>query len=465
MKILRIAWWKRTHRAGGLIEYVEDIMAELVKRGHQEIYFFAGSYDLKLKPYLKEYKGNGIKYYELVNSPNIAPERMERPLDECHQKTIERLFEDVLSKEMPDIVHIHELEGLTAGIIDVAKNYKIPLIFSIHNYWPFCSQVHLFDYVNGQICDDYDTGRRCVKCELYSPHKTTGLTKWLRRADKFKKKWGIHYTMIVLYGLAENIFCRFRTYIGTKDQYAEEQAKRYVKRRRCFIEKLNKKVDTILAISNITKEVYVRYGINKEKIHVVYRGLKKIDAIKPKPYRNTDYPIVFGFMGGCASHKGLDTLIAAFSRLDQNKAKLVVYGWGNPEYIGKIKAKRLNIEFKGTYEHEAINHVFEEIDVGVVPSIWYEAFGLVGIEFLQARIPIIVSDLCGVAETIEDGKTGFIIKPNDTNALLEKLELFITNPELIRSLQKNIKRFKSVEEHASELEQIYNELIRGVEYE
>ncbi len=465
MKILRIAWWKRTHRVGGLIEYVEDIMAELVKRGHQEIYFFAGSYDLKLKPYLNEYKENGIKYYELVNSPNIAPERMERPLDECHQKTIERFFEDVLSKVMPDIVHIHELEGLTAGIIDVVKKYKIPLIFSIHNYWPFCSQVHLFDYVNGQICDDYDTGRRCVKCELYSPHMTTGLTKWLRRADNFKKNPRIHYTMIVLYGLAENIFSRFRTYIGTKDKYAEEQAMRYVKRRRGFIEKLNKKVDTILAISNITKDIYVRYGINKEKIQVVYRGLKKIDAIEPKQYRNTDYPIVFGFMGGCASHKGLDTLISAFSRLDQNKAKLVVYGWGNPEYIGKIKAKQLNIEFKGTYEHEAINHVFEEIDVGVVPSIGYEAFGLVGIEFLQARIPIIVSDLCGVAETIEDGKTGFIIKSNDTNALLEKLELFITNPELINSLQKNIKRFKSVEEHASELEQIYSELIRGVEYE
>lgn len=63
MKILRIAWWKRPYRAGGLIEYVEDIMAEFVKRGHQEIYFFPGSYDLKLKPYLKEYKENGIKYY------------------------------------------------------------------------------------------------------------------------------------------------------------------------------------------------------------------------------------------------------------------------------------------------------------------------------------------------------------------------------------------------------------------
>lgn len=77
---------------------------------------------------------------------------MERPLDECHQKTIERLFEDVLSEEMPDIVHIHEFEGLTAGIIDVVKKYNIPLIFSIHNYWPLCPQVNLFDYVCSQIC-------------------------------------------------------------------------------------------------------------------------------------------------------------------------------------------------------------------------------------------------------------------------------------------------------------------------
>lgn len=45
MKILRIAWWKRTHRVGGLIEYVEDIMAELVKRGHQEIWSEMGRYE------------------------------------------------------------------------------------------------------------------------------------------------------------------------------------------------------------------------------------------------------------------------------------------------------------------------------------------------------------------------------------------------------------------------------------
>jgi len=60
-------------RGGGFIEYVEDIMEEMVKRGHQEIYFFPGSYNLKLKPYIKECKKNGVKYYELLSSPNIVP--------------------------------------------------------------------------------------------------------------------------------------------------------------------------------------------------------------------------------------------------------------------------------------------------------------------------------------------------------------------------------------------------------
>jgi glycosyltransferase involved in cell wall biosynthesis len=461
MKILRIAWWKRPYRGGGLIEYVEDIIEEMLKRGHQEIYFFPGSYNLKLKPYIKEYKRNGVKCYELVNSPNIAPKKIGNPLSECQQEKIESLFEEVILKEMPDIVHIHEFEGLTAGIIDVIKKYDIPLVFSIHNYWTLCPQVELFDYVTNQICNDYEDGKRCVRCEIYSSYKTTELTKWIRRAENFKKYSFIYNFMKVVHRMAGNIFKNFRTHSNREAVNSEKQAEMYVKRRECFIEKLNMKVDKILAISNIAKEIYIRYGINEAKIEVVYRGLKKLDSIKPKPLRkNNIFPVVFGFIGGCAIHKGIDLLIYAFSKLDQKKVKLVIYGGKNQKYINKIKNQQLNIDFRGIYNIENIDKVLEEIDVGVVPSIWYETFGLVGTEFLQARIPIIVSDTCGVAETIKNGKTGFIFNSNDVNSLFEKMELFVMNPEIIKKFEKNIKRSKTIEEHGTEIEKIYENLIK-----
>ena len=75
--------------------------------------------------------------------------------------------------------------------------------------------------------------------------------------------------------------------------------------------------------------------------------------------------------------------------------------------------------------------------MGIVPSVWHEAFGLVGTEFLQARIPIIVSDTCGVAEVIENGKTGFIFESGKTDSLLEKMKLIVTESELISKFQMN----------------------------
>lgn len=461
MRILRVAWWKRPYRGGGLIEYVEDIMEEMVKRGHQEVYFFSGSYDLKLKPYIKEYKESGIQYYELINSPNIAPQRMGKPQDECQQKEIEELFEKVLLKEHPNIVHIHEFEGLTAGVIDIAKKYGIPIAFSIHNYWPLCPQVELFDYVGNLICDDYQNGERCVRCEIYSPHKTTGLTKWIRRAEKFKKHQLIYDSMKVAYKMVKNIFRNFRTHYDVKNDDAGERAKMYVKRRECFVEKLNKEVDKILAISSIAKKIYVMHDVDEKKIEVIYRGLRKLDSIKPKPYRNNDYPIVYGFLGGSSPHKGIDVLINAFLMLEQKVTKLVIYGGKDQEYIKKIKNLGIsNIEFRGKYRPEELNKVLKEIDVGVVPSVWYEAFGLVGLEFLQARVPLIVSDTCGVAEIVEDGKTGYIFKSGDISALFGKMKMFVENPFLIREYQKNIKRFKTIEEHADEMEEIYENLVK-----
>ena len=461
MKILTIAWWKRPYRAGGLIEYVEDIIDEMVNRGHQEIYFFPGSYDLKLKPYIKEYEENQIKYYELVNSPNMAPKKIGNPLSDCHHEQIENLFEDVLLKEAPDIVHIHEFEGLTAGIMSVVKKYDIPLVFSIHNYWTLCPRVELFDYTVNQICNDYENGKRCVKCEIYASHNSGGITKWIRRVKNFEKYTFIYCFVKITYKILRKLFKNIKAHSERENIDCIKRAEMYVRRRKCFVEKLNLKVDRILAVSNLSKKIYERYGINKEKIQVVYSALKKIDCIKSKaPRKNNAFPVVFGFMGGYAIHKGIDLLICAFSKLDQKKAKLVIHGGNIQKYVNKIKDEKLNIDFKGTYAIENINEVLKEIDVGVVPSVWYETFGLVGAEFLQARIPIIVSDTCGVAETVENGKTGFIFRSNDINALLKKMECFVMNPEIINKLGKNMNRVKTVGEHGKEIENIYENLIK-----
>ncbi len=188
MKILRVGWWYKPFRSGGLIEYVEDIMEEMSKKGHQEIYFCAGAYNLFPFAYLKEGKfPNNIKYYEIINSPNIAPKKLDQPLSDIRQQKIENFFYRVIEKESPDIIHIHEFEGLCANIMVVAKKLNIPVVVSLHNYWSLCPQVNLFDHVKKEICLDYFDGKRCLMCRDFSPHKTTSITKIKKRLEKYKR--------------------------------------------------------------------------------------------------------------------------------------------------------------------------------------------------------------------------------------------------------------------------------------
>jgi len=121
--------------------------------------------------------------------------------------------------------------------------------------------------------------------------------------------------------------------------------------------------------------------------------------------------------------------------------------------------KNLNIEFRGPFRHGQLNRLLQQIDVGLVPSIWEEAFGITGIEFLAAKIPVIASNIGGIPEWLKDEENGFLVEPNNIEELAGKMELFVNKPELISEIQKKIKPWKSFNEHTDEILRLYEEVI------
>ena len=99
----------------------------------------------------------------------------------------------------------------------------------------------------------------------------------------------------------------------------------------------------------------------------------------------------------------------------------------------------------------------------VVPSVWPEPFGIVGIEAMAYGKPVIAFDVGGISEWLEDGKTGFIIKLRDEAALAEKLNLLLQNPNL--ALRMGTQARESVEKrfvpdiHVERLLSIFNKAV------
>jgi len=216
-------------------------------------------------------------------------------------------------------------------------------------------------------------------------------------------------------------------------------------------------VDIIHVESNFVKNKIASYGVKEEKIKVLPTSRKSFDLIKAKPLNNGSFPIKFGYVGGINEHKGVYLLINAFSKLDQKKAKLLIYGGGDEKKLAQFK--NLNLEYRGSYLYRDINKVLSEIDVGIVPSIWEEIFCAAGIEFLQAKIPVIASNKGGIYEWLKDKINGYFFNSQEPNDLFEKMNMFINNPNLISALQKNILPWKTLADHTKEITNIYNKLL------
>jgi glycosyltransferase involved in cell wall biosynthesis len=120
-----------------------------------------------------------------------------------------------------------------------------------------------------------------------------------------------------------------------------------------------------------------------------------------------------------------------------------------------------NVEFQGGYRPEDLSKVNSTIDVGVIPSIWEELFGLVGIEYIQSCVPIIASKMGGITEYIINGESGLLVKAGDSAALAEAMHSFIDRPELVRDMQMHMPTWISVHDMTRNLDDMYQSVLEN----
>jgi len=434
---------------GGVIVYQWAVMKAAERSGWDVTFFMGAKHTLINKIRTRTYHNEGIKVIELINSPRRHLDFSCNPLDHLSNKVIEDIAERILDEEKPDLVHIHDPRLFTVSIVDIIKSRKIPVLKTIHNYFDLCPQGELL-YKGTTICSDFHEGGSCRECLASLPEESfmkERLSNTLRGTfihPLLKKTWRL---MKHAQG-------------GSKVPKTERlpfPPDHYKKRREYCIERLQM-LDTVHCYSRRSAEILMSYNVSEKKISHIPISSDSIERIKPKPVRQGTYPVVFGYLTGESYLKGYEVILEAFSGLDQNRAKLIAYGFDKPENF-RSRYRHLNAEFHKAYHPKKLNEVLSSIDVGLVPSIWEEVFGIVGIEFLSAGIPVIGSDVGGIPEWLVDGECGFLVRMADSTDLYSKMARFVDSPGLISEFQKNIKPWKTMDEHAREILDLYNKLI------
>ncbi len=229
---------------------------------------------------------------------------------------------------------------------------------------------------------------------------------------------------------------------------------------------LLRQIDLIIAPSSWMKEVLVMNDVDPDRIVVSVYGLQQVSP--PIPLRTAHIPIQFVFLGRIHSIKGVDILIDAFNQLPNPcGAMLTIYGspiFEQFEYAGELWSKvksNPRITIGREIDRGQLPKVLQKIDVLIVPSVWYENSPISILEALSHRIPVIVSDVAGVTDVVQDEINGLLFRRGDVIDLSFQMQRFINDPGLVERFSKQIPVVKNIDQDVQMLLAKYNAILNS----
>jgi glycosyltransferase involved in cell wall biosynthesis len=214
--------------------------------------------------------------------------------------------------------------------------------------------------------------------------------------------------------------------------------------------------DAVIALSPAQKRKMTNlFELKQNKIYFAPTGIYTLKDNKEKQISKSEARKFLGvmdsdkvvlFFGYIREYKGLDTLIKAVGEIHEEipNIKLIIAGHSVEDFrkydtlIKSLGIERSTILHLGYISLDSIDSYFMASDVVVLP---YKEESLTAIIFLAYFYdkPVIGTDVLGVAEFIEDGKSGYVVPSSNEDALAEKIKLLLLNEPLLDYMKSYIK--------------------------
>lgn len=200
-------------------------------------------------------------------------------------------------------------------------------------------------------------------------------------------------------------------------------------------------LDGIIFVSELARNEFMinMPSLDLSKTAVIYDSVKR-DPVERQAFDIRErYGIEQGkkiimYHGRICEEKGISVLLRAITQLDKQRFHLVIMGSGELKYMGVIKAFIVanqllrNVSFIPYQAH--VQPLVAQCDIGVLPSIVREAFGITNIEYMMLGKPIVTTNNGAQPEYIDDGRTGLLVPPGDYKALADAIERLLDDDAL-----------------------------------
>ena len=149
----------------------------------------------------------------------------------------------------------------------------------------------------------------------------------------------------------------------------------------------------------------------------------------------------------------------------QQKFLLVIYGSMGldstySERVKDLASRYPNVSFEGTYPHAETAQIFSNVDVLIVPSLWYD-FPLIIQEAFATQTPVIATNLAGMAEVVEHEKSGLLFERGNAKELAIQIQRIMNEPGLLNNLSRGVPEVMSIQNHVEYFKKIYEQVVQN----
>jgi glycosyltransferase involved in cell wall biosynthesis/GT2 family glycosyltransferase len=434
LRVLQVVHGLPPASLAGTELFTAALSRELARRGHEVAVLHPAPDGAELVESVDE----GLRRFR------FGPATADVGADEARPDAL-RAFEETLRRFRPDVVHFQHLIHLSPRLPRVAGEAGVPSVVTLADYWFRCRRVQLLR-ADGTPCTGPPPGAlACAACVSGRSAAVPGLRALSALTEPPLRLWADR--------------------VGRGSGPRRDLLANLVRREAAVADGLDA-ASFLIAPSRFLRERALEAGLAPDRVVVSDYGFERawaegVPALLP---RVPTAPLRVGFAGSLVAHKGLPVLARAVRRLDDPRVELHVHGDASAspeakaiaaEVVALVPGARLH----GRFDPARRAAVFAALDVLVVPSLWFENSPLAVHEAFLARRPVLVSDLGGLRELVEDGRGGLRFGAGDADQLAGLLRRLLDDPELGPRLAAQAPVVKDVAECAAEMEVKYRQAI------
>lgn len=215
-------------------------------------------------------------------------------------------------------------------------------------------------------------------------------------------------------------------------------------------------VDLYIIPSESARKKFLEGGLPPEKLVV------KPHFVDPDPLPGPGQGGYAVFVGRLSEEKGVDTLLAAWERLE-GRLPLRIIGDGPLRRPLEKSCRSAGVEFLGPREPAEVYDILGQAAFLVYPSRCYETFGCAAVEAFAKGTPVVASRLGAMADLIDHGRTGLLFAPGDAADLAQQIESLLSRPASLPRMrcaarQEYLSRYSGTRNYR-ELMDIYEQAI------